>query len=235
MRNFGPELSDEDKKSLVLRAYKKLKASFEEFSNPDGGKNSPAKTCKDLHASYPEKKSGEYWIDPNGADTKDAILVFCDMEKDATCVQPKPVFSQEFNIESEEKEIWIGEAPESPFDINYKADSNQMSFLQLLSAKAEQEIIYHCFNSFAFENIRGNNRKSLAFMSWNDLEIKHRGKFKYDVISDGCKDKNNIWDKTVFRIESQKPTRLPVVDVKVQDFGNPTQKFKLEIGQVCFS
>jgi hypothetical protein len=157
------------------------------------------------------------------------------MEKDATCVQPKPVFSQEFNIESEEKEIWIGEAPESPFDINYKADSNQMSFLQLLSAKAEQEIIYHCFNSFAFENIRGNNRKSLAFMSWNDLEIKHRGKFKYDVISDGCKDKNNSWDKTVFRIESQKPTRLPVVDVKVQDFGNPSQKFKLEIGQVCFS
>jgi len=235
VRMFGPDLSDEEKKNLVIRAYKNLKDSFEEYSRPDGGKNHPAKTCKDLHTTYPDKESGEYWIDPNGADPKDAILVYCDMENEATCVQAKPEMSSEINIISEEAEKWLGEAPNSYYDINYKADSNQMSFLQLLSAKAEQQITYHCLNSIAYENMRGNLRKALSFMSWNDLEIKNRGKFKYEVLSDGCKEKNNKWHKTVFKIESTKPTRLPVVDIRVEDFGNPAQKFKVEVGQVCFS
>jgi len=212
-----------------------LKDSFEEYARPDGGKNNPAKTCQDLHSTYPDKESGEYWIDPNGANPKDAILVYCDMEKEATCVQPKPQMSKEISIISEEKEMWLGDDANSYFDINYKADSNQMSFLQLLSAKAEQKITYHCHNSIAYENVRGNFRKAISFMSWNDLEIKNRGKFKYEVLEDGCKQKDNRWHNTVFKIVSQKPTRLPIVDVKVEDFGNPAQKFKIEVGSVCFS
>jgi len=231
---FGPDLSDDEKKNLVIRAYKNLKDSFEEYARPDGGKNNPAKTCRDLHTTYPDKESGEYWIDPNGADPKDAILVYCDMETESTCVQAKPDMSSEINIISEEKEMWIGEEPNSYFDFTYKADSNQMSFLQLLSSKAEQQITYHCLNSIAYENVRGNLRKAVSFMSWNDLEIRNRGRFKYDVLSDGCKEKNNRWHKTVFKISTVKPTRLPVVDIRVEDFGNPAQKFKLEVGQVCF-
>lgn len=232
---FGPDLSDEEKKNLVIRAYKNLKSSFEEFAKPNGDKNTPAKTCKDLKKTYPEKESGEYWIDPNGADPKDAILVYCNMETSATCVQPKPVLSQVYNIISDEKEMWLSEAPEAPFDMNYKADSNQLSFLQLLSSKAEQVITYHCFNSVAYMNGRNNARKSLSLMAWNDLEIRHRGKAKYEVITDECKDKNSKWGRAVFKVETAKPARLPIVDVKVEDFGRPLQKFKVEVGQVCFS
>jgi len=232
---FGPELSDEEKKNLVIRAYKNLKSSFEEFSNPNGDKNTPAKTCKDLKTTYPEKTSGEYWIDPNGSDPKDAILVYCDMETGSTCVQPKPGVSEEISIKSDEKEMWVGEAPGSPFDFNYKADSNQMSFLQLLSSKAEQTITFHCFNTFAYMNIRGNARKSLSFMAWNDLEIRHRGKSKYEVLKDSCASKSSSWGATVFKVNTDKPLRLPVVDLKLEDFGNPAQKFKIEVGQVCFS
>jgi len=236
-RMFGDNLSDDDKRRMVIRAYKNLKESFAEYSKPDGGKNSPAKTCKDLHTSFPEKKNGDYWIDPNGADPKDAILVYCDMENEATCVNAKPSMSQEISIVSEEKEMWLAEAEGAAnFQINYKADSNQMSFLQLLSSKAEQEITYHCFNSIAYENMRGNFRKSASFMSWNDLEIKNRGKFKYEVLEDSCKsNRKSSWGKTVFRMEVQKPTRLPIVDVRVEDFSNPTHKIKIEVGQVCFS
>merc|ERR1711962_267551 len=75
VRMFGPNLSDDEKKKLVIRAYKNLKESFEEYAKPDGGKNTPAKTCRDLHTAFPDKESGEYWIDPNGANPKDAILV----------------------------------------------------------------------------------------------------------------------------------------------------------------
>jgi len=234
-RMFAPELSDEQKKDLVIRAYKKLKASFAEFNSPAGDKNTPAKTCGELKTLHPDKPSGEYWIDPNSADPKDAILAYCNMETGATCVQPKPSLSREYNIIAEEKELWIGDMATDAFVINYKADSNQMSFLQLLSAKAEQEVTYHCRNSVAFENPRGKNVKSLSFMSWNDLEIRSRGKFKYEVVSDGCKERADSWAKTVFKMESTKPTRLPVVDVKVEDFGTANQFFKVEVGQVCFT
>ena len=37
---------------------------------------------------YPS--AGEYWVDPNGGDQKDAILVYCNAETKATCVLPKP-------------------------------------------------------------------------------------------------------------------------------------------------
>ena len=31
------------------------------------------------------------------------------------------------------------------------------------------------------------NRRAVALMSWNDLEIRHRGKFSYQVPVDECK------------------------------------------------
>jgi len=158
--------------------------------------------------------------------------VYCDMDKKATCVQSKPEISEEINIISQEKEIWVGES--DYYDINYKADSNQLSFLQLFSENAEQTITYHCLNSFAYEGKPGNYRKSLSFMSWNDLEIHHRGRFKYSVIEDDCKKRDGSWHKAVFKITSNKPTRLPIVDLKVEDAMRPGQKFKLEVGQVCF-
>lgn len=33
---------------------------------------------------------GDYWIDPNQGDAKDAILAYCDMHERTTCIYPKP-------------------------------------------------------------------------------------------------------------------------------------------------
>jgi len=233
-RMFAPDLSDQERQEMVISAYKKLKASFEEFSKPDGGKASPAKTCHDLSVAHPDKTSGEYWIDPNGADPKDAILVYCDMATKSSCVQPKPVMSDELSITTKEKEVWFSDVPSGGFDLTYKADSNQMSFLQLLSARASQNITYHCSNSVAYMNPRGTARKSAWLMSWNDLEIKSGGKFRYSVPVDECRERKPGWAKTVFEMKTRKPTRLPIVDIKLKDVGNPRQKFKIEVGQVCF-
>ena len=234
-RIFPPELNDEELKELVVSAYKKLKDSFNEFSKPDGGKNTPAKTCKDLFLAHPEKASGEYWIDPNGADPKDSILVYCDEETKSTCVQSKPELSKELRLKSEAKEVWLSESPSANYIINYKADNNQMSFLQLLSGKAEQTVTFHCKNTVAHTNPRGNNKKAIAFMSWNDLEIKNRGNSKYEVLKDECQFRKGNWAESVFKVETEKPTRLPIVDVKVKDFGGEKQVFKIEVGKVCFS
>ena len=52
---------------------------------------------------------GEYWVDPNEGDTRDAILVHCDMEKRATCVLPRPERTQEIIFNTEQQEVWLGE------------------------------------------------------------------------------------------------------------------------------
>merc|ERR1719225_2229820 len=209
-RIVGPELSDEELKELVVSAYKKLKVSFAEFAKPDGGKATPAKTCKDLNLAHPEKPSGDYWIDPNGADPKDSILVHCDMEKQATCVQSKPELSKELKIKSEAKEMWLSENPSDNYIIN-------------------------CKNTIAHTNPRGNTKKAITFMSWNDLEIKKGGKSKYEVLKDECKFRKDNWAESVFKIETEKVTRLPIDDVQVRDFGGEKQAFKVEVGKVCFS
>jgi collagen type II alpha len=182
------------------------------------------------------------------------------METSATCIQPKPDITEETTVETSEREVWFSDIPGAGFELTYKADSNQITFLQMLSSKASQNITYHCSNSVAYYNEkRDNHRKAVALMSWNDLEIRHQGKFKYQVPLDECqvwklsqlctvftlmmpaqlylflqfgKDE---WAKTILSLKDIKPTRLPIVDVAVRDVGNKRQKFKLEIGQVCFT
>ena len=224
-----------EQEELMKEAFEKLKLSFDKMVKADGTQARPAKSCKDLKATHPLKASGDYWIDPNGNDHRDSILVFCDMSTGATCINPKPSLSPILNIISNEREMWLGDAEEVNFDINYKADSNQVDHLQLLSSKAEQTITFHCRNMVAFLNLRNQPRNAVSFMAWNDLEIRHRGKSKYKVLKDDCKFKKNSWAQTTFSIETAKPARLPITDIKLEDFGEQNQEFKLELGQVCFS
>ena len=205
------ELTPEQKKRLVIQAYKKLKASFEEFAKPDGDQKTPAKTCKDLKLAHPEKESGDYWIDPNGGDPKDAILAYCDFEGDdaATCLKPKPEASGEVSdVTTTERETWFSDLTSNGgFQFTYKADSNQITFLQMLSSSATQQITYNCWNSVAYLHAkRDHKRKAATLLTWNDLELKHRGRFTYSVVEDGCAESQKTWAKTVFRVAVDKPS-----------------------------
>jgi len=233
---FGFDDSSDEKKLRILEAYTKFKETLNNFERPNGEKNSPAKTCSDLKVSYPDKPSGEYWVDPNAGSPRDAILVYCDMEKMATCIQPKPSASDEMSVESTEREVWFSDIPTGGFSFTYKADSNQIGFLQMLSSKATQNITYHCHNSLAFYSAKkDHHRKALTLLGWNDLEIRHRGKFSYEVPVDNCQFEKKEWAFSIISMKDSKPTRLPIVDVNIKDIGTERQKFKLEIGQVCFS
>lgn len=66
-----------------------------------------------------------------------------------------------------------------------------------------------------------------------------KNKIGYRTISD-CfhfllKQKKPIWQKTVIEYKTDKPQRLPVVDIAVHDVGTQDQEFGLTIGPVCFS
>lgn len=51
-------MTENERRQLILNTYKKLKTSFEKFKKPNGEKDNPAKTCKDLYAAYPDLESG---------------------------------------------------------------------------------------------------------------------------------------------------------------------------------
>lgn len=148
--NILPDgLSDEEKQAMVIKAFEHLKASFERLRRPNGQQSAPAKTCRDLFAAYPDYKSGEYWIDPNEADPRDAILVYCERETRGSCVLPKPQETPVLSYEGAERETWLSEMP-GGMKITYKTDSHQLGFLQLLSAKATQKITFNCRNTIGY-------------------------------------------------------------------------------------
>lgn len=76
------------------------------------------------------------------------------------------------------------------FQISYKADSNQIGFLQLLSVSATQNLTYHCKNSIGyFDSVTKSYKKGLKLVGFNDAEITPRGnpKMRYTAIEDECK------------------------------------------------
>lgn len=163
----------------------------------------------------------------------------CDMEEKATCVLPRPAISEEYSYVGTGRGIkWLGDDINPGFEFTYKADSNQMGFLQLLSSRASQELTYHCKNSIAvFDARKRSFRNALRIMTSTDQELKARGnnKFRYRVLEDGCKTRSDTWSLTKILYRTEKPLRLPFADIGLQDVGTADKLFKIELGPVCYS
>lgn len=58
-----------------------------------------------------ESFSGEYWIDPNEGDVRDAVLVRCDVITKSTCIIPQPdhIGPIDFGNRRPQPEIWLSE------------------------------------------------------------------------------------------------------------------------------
>lgn len=229
-------LSEDKRQEILTIAYEKLKNQVERTDKSIGEKDSPAKTCAELIHKKSNPESGNYWIDPNGGDKRDAILVYCDLNRKMTCVKSSPERSKNIQYTGDEKEIWLSDISNG-MKLTYKTDNNQLHYLQMLSSSASQDVTYHCKKSVAyFDDEKKNYRKSIKMLTWNDAELTARGShhLRYEVIEDGCKSKSNGWSKTLFRYTTERSTRLPLIDVAIRDIGNSDQEFSIEIGPVCF-
>lgn len=254
---FNQDEALPNKKSAALRAdtgihatLKTLSGHLQTLRSPDGSQLNPGKTCRDIKQCYPEKTSGDYWIDPNQGSTKDAIKVFCNMDNGETCISANPA-----NIPR--KAWWTKSSPKANKPIWFEADMNggnkfhygngeersnvvavQIKLLQLLSKESHQNITYHCRNSVAYKDERNANlKKALVLRGANGQELRAQGnaRLRYTVIEDGCTKSNGEWGSTVIEFRTQTSARLPVVDVAPMDVGKPDQEFGLDIGPVCFS
>jgi collagen type I/II/III/V/XI/XXIV/XXVII alpha len=46
--------------------------------------------------------------------------------------------------------------------------------------------------------------------------------------------KTNEWGKTIIEYKTNKPSRLPFLDIAPLDIGGADQEFRVEVGPVCF-
>lgn len=46
--------------------------------------------------------------------------------------------------------------------------------------------------------------------------------------------KNNKWGKTIIEYRTNKPSRLPILDIAPLDIGGADQEFGVDVGPVCF-
>lgn len=256
-----PEFNEDEalpnKASNVLRAdtgvhttLKNLDGQLQNLRRPDGSRANPAKTCQDIKQCYPMKASGDYWIDPNQGNSRDAIQVFCDMATGETCISANPSsFPRKTwwtkSTPSANKPVWYGADISGGRTFRYgNADEPwnvvavQLKLLRVLSTASHQNVTYHCRNSVAYrDEASGALKKALLLRGSNgqDLRAQGNGRLRYTVLEDGCSKPNKQWGRTVFEYRTQTNARLPVVDLAPMDIGRDDQEFGLEIGPVCFS
>lgn len=213
------------------------------YRNPNGSREFPARTCKDLHMSYPNLKSGVYWIDPNGGISIDAIKVHCEFKKNASCLYPSEdgkayVTERKKWYSGPDVYKWIGKELLGLRKLHYTSDPSQLEFLQLLSDRAHQRITYHCKNSIPWPNEASSDViKSVKMLTINGLELhaKSSNKFKPRLVTNDCVIKDGSWRSTTIEVDTPKTHRLPVLDVAAYDIGGTGEEFGLEFGRVCFS
>ena len=73
--------------------------------------------------------------------------------------------------------------------ITYKADHTQLTYLQLMSTKAVQNVTFHCRNTIGYYDPTTNNyRRGIKLLAYNDAEIlpKANNRLRYKAVLDEC-------------------------------------------------
>merc|ERR1712098_505917 len=216
--------SDVDLITVYTDIYN-MRIELEKIKKPIGTRESPARTCQDLHYGHPQMKDGFYWIDPNLGMTDDAVKVYCNMSAGGeTCVSPDVHASRMPNIPwRKSTEGWYSTL-RGGFRISYDSlGPVQLTFLRLMSSEAHQNFTYTCINSAAwFDSRSGNHNSAIKLQGDNDDEFSPQTN-KPNILLDGCKTKR-AESKTVFEVRTKKLGQLPLVDFYPVDYGKPHPK-----------
>lgn len=76
-----------------------------------------------------------------------------------------------------------------PSQITYKADHSQLTYLQMTSAYAVQNVTFHCRNTVGyFDPATRNHRHGIKLLAYNDAEVLPRAnnRLRYRALLDEC-------------------------------------------------
>merc|ERR1711872_533171 len=182
-----------------------IKIELEKMKKPLGTRNSPARTCQDLHYGHPQMPDGFYWIDPNLGVTDDAVKVYCNMTAGGeTCVFPDVHASRMPNIPWRKSQDGWYSSLRGGFRISYDSlGPVQLTFLRLMSQQAYLNFTYTCLNSAAWYDVStASYANAIKLKGENDVEFSTENN-KPNILLDGCKTKHaNQESKTIFGIRS---------------------------------
>jgi len=233
-----PQTNEEVDLITVYTDIYNIKIELEKMKKPLGTRNSPARTCQDLHYGHPQMNDGFYWIDPNLGVNDDAVRVYCNMTAGGeTCVYPDVHASRMPNIPWRNSHNGWYSTLRGGFRISYDSlGPVQMTFLRLMSREAYQNFTYTCLNSASwYDQGASNYNSAIKLQGENEAEFSAEGANQPIVLMDGCKSKTtNVESKTIFEVRTTKLGQLPLVDFLPSDYGKPRQAFGFQVGPVCF-
>uniref|UniRef100_A0A8C1MGD5 Collagen, type XI, alpha 2 n=1 Tax=Cyprinus carpio TaxID=7962 RepID=A0A8C1MGD5_CYPCA len=225
----------------IFSTLNSLRQEIESMRFPLGTQESPARTCQDLHLSQPDLKDGEYWIDPNQGCPRDSFKVYCNFTAGGeTCLYPSKAVENTNTWPKEKPGSWFSQfAQGSKFSyVDLSGEPVgvvQLGFLRLLSVQARQNLTYHCQRSVAWADLTSGSRyqRALHFQGANDEELSYETSPYIKALTDGCSYRKGL-DRTVLEVNTPQVEQLPLLDIRVSDFGEDNQKFGFEVGPVCF-
>lgn len=222
--------------SVMLKHIDQLKTQVDNIKYPQGTRENPAISCREIALGHPNFKTGWYWVDPTQGSIKDALQVWCNMtDIIETCVYPTPktkMISEKQWTKPEGRDRWFAQL-NGGFKIDYTS-SVQLKLLRLASEGVSQRFTYYCSGSVAwYDQSTGNHDNALILRGHDKYEFDTSKFSMQQIIHDGCRDRRQN-GFTVFEIKTRKLDRLPITNFKPVDFGNPWQKFGFEAGPVCF-
>merc|ERR1740131_278607 len=192
------EKTDEEMDQFIARSYKLFKNFTDIWKVVNdkyikqvglGTKKVPAESCKDLFKLKPTLPSGDYWIDPNGGTTKDAVLVHCNATNYETCIWPKMPTIEPMQGESTAQFTWALKDINQEPAMEYAASHMQIKMLRLKSEKVRQNITYKCLNSHSKLKVLTDDD-----VTTNILDVA-------TTITDDCKVKDKTWRSSVYEIK----------------------------------
>jgi len=223
-----------------------LKVTVFGNTKPDGSPEYPAKSCKEIQMCFPEAKTGDYWLDPNGGSTHDAVAVHCNFDLDhgvvETCIKPTTIFEmkkmrQVKPVQTAEHEWMAKHVETEDKKIGYEATPSQLRGLAVGMKSANQKITYNCKNSPAHRTLSGEQKSFIQLLSMDRtiLHTEASRKMRLNVITDQCYLQDGLWHQAVFEYTTKDFSKLPVRDIGVLGSGTDDEEFSLTVGKVCFS
>jgi len=212
----------------TVEALKEVAELVMKLRSPDGSKEAPGITCRDIALAHPSFKSGLYWINPNGGSISDRIQVWCKMRAEATqtCLE-ESTFKFESNpwdmdvVEDGVHNFAASNLEQGMFD--YSSDMSQIRALKMKTNQGKQKVILTSKTEV--------DQKNVILTNFKEDPVKSK---RFNVkVKDACTRGRGNCELTFDISGKGKLMHLPIRDLGFKEV-IPELEFGVKVNRACF-